>query len=88
MLKTRAWRRSATSPRSARIRLPETRIAFHPAARLLRFATPAASVWASAQSSDRSGRANRGAGRRRAHHASRLRRPRARPAAAWLMISL
>jgi hypothetical protein len=29
-----------------------TRIAFHPAARLLRFATPAASVWASAQSSD------------------------------------
>ena len=32
--------------------LPETRIAFHPAARLLRFATPAASVWASAQSSD------------------------------------
>ena len=33
-------------------RLPGTRIAFHPAARLLRFATPAASVWASAQSSD------------------------------------
>jgi hypothetical protein len=32
--------------------LPETRIAFHPAARLLRFATPAASVWASAQTSD------------------------------------
>ena len=32
--------------------LPGTRIAFHPAARLLRFATPAASVWASAQSSD------------------------------------
>ena len=32
--------------------LPNTRIAFHPAARLLRFATPAASVWASAQSSD------------------------------------
>ena len=31
--------------------LPNTRIAFHPAARLLRFATPAASVWASAQSS-------------------------------------
>jgi len=30
--------------------LPNTRIAFHPAARLLRFATPAASVWASAQS--------------------------------------
>jgi Putative DNA-binding domain len=34
--------------------LPETRIAFHPAARLLRFATPAASVWASAQSSEAS----------------------------------
>jgi hypothetical protein len=33
--------------------LPNTRIAFHPAARLLRFATPAATVWASAQSSDR-----------------------------------
>jgi hypothetical protein len=32
--------------------LPETRIAFHSAARLLRFATPAASVWASAQSCD------------------------------------
>ena len=32
--------------------LPGTRIVFHPAARLLRFATPAASVWASAQSSD------------------------------------
>jgi hypothetical protein len=32
--------------------LPDTRIAFHPAARLLRFATPAASVWASAQSCD------------------------------------
>jgi hypothetical protein len=32
--------------------LPNTRIAFHPAARLLRFATPAASVWASAQSCD------------------------------------
>jgi Putative DNA-binding domain len=30
--------------------LPGTRIAFHPAARLLRSATPAASVWASAQS--------------------------------------
>ncbi len=29
--------------------LPDTRIVFHPAARLLRFATPAASVWASAQ---------------------------------------
>jgi hypothetical protein len=32
--------------------LPNTRVAFHPAARLLRFATPAASVWASAQSCD------------------------------------
>jgi Putative DNA-binding domain len=29
--------------------LPETRIAFHPAAQLLRFATPAASIWASHQ---------------------------------------
>jgi len=34
--------------------LPGTRIAFHPAARLLRFATPAATVWASAQVSNRS----------------------------------
>ena len=32
--------------------LPGTRIAFHPAARLLRFATPAATVWASAQVSN------------------------------------
>src|SRR5580704_1871446 len=39
---------AALSPDS----LPNTRIAFHPAARLLRFATPAATVWASAQSSD------------------------------------
>jgi hypothetical protein len=30
--------------------LPGTRIAFHPAARILRFSTPAASFWASAQS--------------------------------------
>ncbi len=30
--------------------LPGTRIAFHPAARVLRFSTPAASIWASAQS--------------------------------------
>ncbi len=30
--------------------LPGTRIAFHPAARILRFSTPAASIWASAQS--------------------------------------
>jgi hypothetical protein len=40
---------AALSPDS----LPNTRIAFHPAARLLRFATPAATVWASAQGSDR-----------------------------------
>ena len=32
--------------------LPGTRIAFHPAARLMRLATPAASVWASAQNPD------------------------------------
>jgi hypothetical protein len=32
--------------------LPGARIVFHPAARLLRFATPAASVWSSAQSTD------------------------------------
>jgi hypothetical protein len=31
--------------------LPAARIAFHPAARLLRFSTPAASLWASAQGS-------------------------------------
>ncbi len=30
--------------------LPEARVAFHPAARILRFSTPAASIWASAQS--------------------------------------
>jgi hypothetical protein len=30
-------------------RLPGARIAFHPAARLLRFSTPAASIWAAAQ---------------------------------------
>jgi hypothetical protein len=34
--------------------LPGTRIAFHPAARLLRFATPAASIWAAAQNPDHS----------------------------------
>jgi hypothetical protein len=33
--------------------LPGARIAFHPAARLLRFVTPAASVWAAAQNCDR-----------------------------------
>jgi hypothetical protein len=33
--------------------LAGTRIAFHPAARFLRFATPVASVWASAQQSER-----------------------------------
>ena len=32
--------------------LPGTRIAFHPAARLSRFSTPAASIWAAAQSGD------------------------------------
>jgi hypothetical protein len=32
--------------------VPGARIVFHPAARLLRFATPAASVWASAQNSE------------------------------------
>ena len=32
--------------------LPDTRLAFHPASRLMRFATPAASAWASAQSSN------------------------------------
>jgi hypothetical protein len=32
--------------------LPGARIVFHPAARLLRFATPAASIWASAQNSE------------------------------------
>ena len=32
--------------------LPGTQIAFHPGARLLRFATPAASIWASAQGND------------------------------------
>jgi hypothetical protein len=34
--------------------LPGTRIAFHPAARLLRFATPAASIWAAAPNPDHS----------------------------------
>jgi Putative DNA-binding domain len=42
--------------------LPGTRIAFHPAARLLRFATPAASVWASAQNSDGSAALAKGIG--------------------------
>jgi hypothetical protein len=32
--------------------LPGSRVAFHPAARLLRFSTPAASTWASAQGAD------------------------------------
>jgi len=32
--------------------LPEARIAFHASARLLRFSTPAASIWASAQAGD------------------------------------
>jgi hypothetical protein len=39
---------AALSPDS----LPNTRIVFHPAARLLRFATPAATAWASAQNPD------------------------------------
>ena len=34
-------------------RLPGARIVFHPAARLLRFLTPAASAWAAAQNGDR-----------------------------------
>ena len=38
---------AALSPNS----VPGARVVFHPAARLLRFATPAASVWASAQNS-------------------------------------
>jgi len=42
--------------------LPGTRIAFHPAARLLRFATPAASIWASAQSGDGPAAPTQGAG--------------------------
>jgi hypothetical protein len=43
-------------------RLPGTRIAFHPAARLLRFATPAATVWASAQVSNGSAALDEGVG--------------------------
>ncbi len=42
--------------------LPEARIAFHPAARLLRFSTPAASIWASAQSADGPAAAAQGVG--------------------------
>jgi hypothetical protein len=42
--------------------LPDTRIVFHPAARLLRFATPAASVWASAQSATGPAAPTKGAG--------------------------
>ena len=42
--------------------LPETRIVFHPAARLLRFATPAASIWASAQNPDQPARSLKGIG--------------------------
>ena len=63
--------------------LPGTRIAFHPAARLLRFSTPAASIWASAQSA-RPRRANRRKPGGRARHPSRRRRPGAHPAAARL----
>jgi Putative DNA-binding domain len=42
--------------------LPTIRIAFHPAARLLRFATPAATVWASAQNPDHSAALTEGRG--------------------------
>ena len=42
--------------------LPGTRIAFHPAAQLLRFATPAASVWAAAQSAEPPAAASEGNG--------------------------
>ena len=42
--------------------LPGARIAFHPAARLLRFSTPAASIWASAQSGDGPAAPTQGAG--------------------------
>jgi Putative DNA-binding domain len=42
--------------------LPGTRIVFHPAARLLRFATPAASLWASAQNTDQPAAPLEGAG--------------------------
>ena len=42
--------------------LPGTRIAFHPAARLMRFATPAASIWASAQNSDGAAARAKGSG--------------------------
>ncbi len=45
-------RRLASLPSLSPDRLPNTRIAFHPATQLLRFASPAASVWASAQSCD------------------------------------
>ena len=65
-------------------RLPGTRIAFHPAARLLRFATAAASIWASAQKPDQPAALTEEPGRGRAHHPSRLRCARARPAAACL----
>jgi hypothetical protein len=43
-------------------RLSEARIAFHPAARLLRFATPAASTWAAAQGSDQPAAPTQGIG--------------------------
>ena len=42
--------------------LPGARIAFHPAARLLRFSTPAASIWASAQSAEGPAAPAQGAG--------------------------
>ena len=58
---SRRGRRRRDDRRPCRIEprsLPGARIAFHPAARLLRFSTPAASIWASAQSGDRPRRAD------------------------------
>ena len=87
MPKTQPWRPSATSPRSVPIVCPE---------RGSPFTLPRGSC-ASRRQPPRSGppprarstaRADRGSRRRRAHHASGLRRPRARPAAARLTISL
>jgi hypothetical protein len=39
--------------------LPQTRIEFHPAARILRFSTPAATIWASCQGGGEPAEANR-----------------------------
>ena len=49
---------AALSPHS----VPGARIAFHPAARLLRFVTPAASIWAAAQDGDRATAPTEGTG--------------------------